>query len=121
MLDVYVYDKCSTCRAAVEWLRSHHITFREVPIKEQPPSPPELARMVEAKGGEMRKLCNTSGLEYRRLKLAERLPGMKPAELFRLLGENGMLVKRPFVLGNGVALVGFDEKAWAVAFKEAGR
>lgn len=121
MLDVYVYEKCSTCRAALDWLRSHHITFREVPIKEQPPSASELARMVQAKGGEVRKVCNTSGLEYRRLKLAERLPEMKPAELYRLLGENGMLVKRPFVLGDGVALVGFDEQAWAEAFRKAAR
>ena len=74
--------------------------------------------MVAALGGERRRLFNTSGLEYRRLKLAERLGAMGDEEAFGLLENNGMLVKRPFVLGDGVGLVGFDEAAWSAAFRK---
>lgn len=112
MLTVYVYETCSTCRAALAWLRHHHINHRTVPIKDHPPSRAELERMAAAYGGELRRIFNTSGLEYRRLSLASRLDAMPPAEAYALLGGNGMLVKRPFVLGPGVALAGFDAKVW---------
>lgn len=115
MLKVYAYAKCSTCRDAAKWLRDHKVAFEELPIKETPPARAELARMVAAHGGNLRKVFNISGLEYRKLGLADRLDTLTPAEAYPLLEGNGMLVKRPFVLGEGVALVGFDPKAWAEA------
>ncbi len=112
---VYTLAKCSTCRKAVKWLHDHGIAFVEKPIRETPPGLPELKTMLAAQGGELRRLFNTSGLEYRALGLAQKLPQLDEAEALRLLAGNGMLVKRPFLLGPGVALVGFREKAWAEA------
>ena len=112
MLKVYTYANCDTCRRAVKWLRVHNLAFDERAIRETPPTAAELRTMLRAQGGEIRKLFNTSGRDYREKKLGEKLPAMSEAEALSLLGGNGNLVKRPFLLGDDVALVGFDEKAW---------
>lgn len=112
-LTIYTLRNCSTCRAAVKWLEAHRIAFHEKPIRETPPGPAELRTMLAGQQGEMRRLFNTSGQEYRALGLAEKLPRMSAAEALALLAGNGRLVKRPFLLGPGVALVGFDEKSWS--------
>jgi arsenate reductase len=118
MLKLYTYAKCSTCRAAVQWLQAHQLAFAEHPIRETPPTLAELRVMLAARGGEVRRLFNTSGLEYRAQKLGEKLPTMTPAAALALLAGNGHLVKRPFLLGEGVALVGFDEPTWAAALRK---
>jgi arsenate reductase len=115
MLKVYTYAQCSTCRQAVKWLRERRIEFDERPIRETPPPRGELERMLAACGGEVRRLCNTSGRDYRELQLAARLPALGVPGLLALLEGNGNLVKRPFLLGPGVALVGFDPEAWGRA------
>lgn len=117
-LKVYHLPQCSTCKGALKWLRARGVEFEERHIKETPPSATELKKMVLAQGGEWRRVFNTSGLEYRGLGLAEKLPAMTDAEKLSLLAGNGMLVRRPFVLGPGVGLVGFDEARWAVVFPE---
>lgn len=117
-LTVYTYAKCSTCRDAVKWLRDHRVVFTEKPIYTDPPSPAELKRMLQIQGGNLRRLCNTSGLQYRALGLAEKLPGMTEAEVLRLLAREGRLVKRPFLLGDEVGLVGFDPAAWQAALEK---
>jgi arsenate reductase len=117
LLTVYTYANCDTCRRAVKWLRAHDVAFREKAIRETPPSEPELQRMLTALGGERRRLLNTSGRDYREQKLGERLPELSDEELFKLLARNGNLVKRPFALGEGVALTGFSEEAWAAALQ----
>ena len=116
-LVVYTYAKCSTCRDATRWLRDHGFTFEERPIYEQPPTLPELKRMLTLQNGELRKLFNTSGLEYKALDLKTTLPAMSKAEALTLLSSNGKLVKRPFVLGETVGLVGFQAERWAEALK----
>ena len=108
-LAVYTYANCDTCRRAVKWLRSCGLVFIEKAIRETPPCLAELQVMLAAYGGERRRLFNTSGRDYRALKLGEKLPAMTEDDALRLLGENGNLVKRPFLIGNGAALVGFDE------------
>ena len=113
MLRVYTLAQCSTCRDATKWLRARQIAFEERAIRETPPTPAELRAVLAAHGGEIRKLFNSSGLEYRALKMAEKLPGLSEAGKLKLLAGNGSLVKRPFVVGSGVALVGFDETKWA--------
>lgn len=80
---------------------------------EQPPSPAELRRMLELQRGELRRLFNTSGLEYRAQSLATKLPTLGVDESLALLAGNGRLVKRPFVLGPDFGLVGFDAAKWA--------
>jgi arsenate reductase (glutaredoxin) len=110
MLKVYTYAKCSTCRKALKFLRDRQIKFEEVPIRETPPSLAELKLMLE--GRSMKALFNTSGLDYKALGLSGKLPGMSKAEALGLLAKNGNLIKRPFVVGKDVRLVGFDEEAW---------
>jgi arsenate reductase len=113
-LTVYSYATCSTCRDAVAWLKQHQVAFTEKPIYTDPPSVPELRRMLSLQGGNLRKLFNTSGMVYRELGLAAKLPAMSEDDALALLASNGRLVKRPFVLGKDVGLVGFDPKLWAV-------
>ncbi|MBT5901977.1 MAG: Spx/MgsR family RNA polymerase-binding regulatory protein [Opitutaceae bacterium] len=114
-LVVYTYKKCSTCRKAVKWLEVEGITFQEKPIRETPPSQVELKRMLAAQDGNLKKLFNTSGGDYRELKLGPKLETMPAAEAFALLNGNGNLVKRPFLLTGDTGLVGFKEDLWAAA------
>jgi len=121
-LTLYTYANCDTCRRAVKWLRAHEVAFVEKPIRETPPSPAELRTMLARLGGAgaLRKLFNTSGVDYRAQKLGEKLPSLSEAEALALLAANGNLVKRPFALGGGagatgIGLVGFDEAAWTSA------
>jgi arsenate reductase len=113
VLTVYLYQNCSTCRNAKKWLLERGIAFEEKAIRETPPSVEELARAGAELG--MPRLFNTSGGDYRALGLKDRLPGMSRDEAFALLASNGNLVKRPFVIGDGVALTGFKPEEWARA------
>lgn len=116
MLRIYTLSNCDSCRAALKWLKERNIEFEERAIRETPPSPAELREMLQAHNGEFRPLFNRAGTAYREQKLAEKMPTMTASAALLLLAENGKLVRRPFVLGNGVALVGFDEEAWGKAF-----
>ena len=113
---VYTYANCDTCRRAVKWLIGRGIAFAEKPIRETPPTLAELHGMLAAHRGELRRLFNTSGRDYREQKLGEKLPEMTAPEAVALLASNGNLVKRPFLIGPGVALTGFDEQVWSAAF-----
>ena len=115
MLRVHTYAKCDTCRKAVKFLRAQGVAFEEIPIRETPPTRAELRTMLAAQGGQLRKLFNTSGGDYKALGLSAKLPALSEAEALNLLAGNGNLVKRPFALGDGVALVGFDEATWCAA------
>ena len=115
MLKIYTLSNCDGCRAATKWLRAQGIAFEERAIREIPPSPAELRAMLAARDGEVRKLFNTSGRDYREQKLGEKLPGMSIEAALGLLAKNGNLVKRPFAVGGDVRLVGFDEKVWRAA------
>ena len=115
MLKIYTLSNCGTCRAATKWLRSRGIAFHEIPIRESPPGLPELRDALAAHDGELRRLFNTAGGDYRDQKLAEKLPDMSKSTALALLAGNGNLVKRPFLIGEGVALVGFKEERWAAA------
>jgi arsenate reductase len=115
MLKLYTLANCDTCRRAVKWLRTHDISFEEHAIRDTPPTTGELRTMLAAQGGEVRKLFNTSGRDYREMKLGGKLPGLTPSAVIALLAGNGNLVKRPFAVGPGVTLVGFDEGVWAKA------
>ena len=116
-LTVYTYANCDSCRRALKWLRAEGLEFVEKPIRETPPSLAELKAMLAAQGGELRKLFNTSGLDYRAQGLGAKLPTMTEAAALTLLAGNGNLVKRPFLWRppDGVGLVGFDEARWRAA------
>lgn len=115
MLKVYTYAKCDTCRKAVKFLKSENVAFREIPIRETPPTLSELKTMLKAYGGETRRLFNTSGGDYKALGLGAKLPAMPEKDALSLLAENGNLVKRPFALGEGALLIGFKEDEWRAA------
>ena len=116
---VYTYERCSTCRDAVKWLEAHGISYQEKPIYETPPSVAELRQMLERQDGQLRRLFNTSGLEYKALDLKTKLPEMSEKDALSLLASNGKLVKRPFLLGEKVGLVGFKPDVWSAALTKA--
>lgn len=117
MLKLFAYKGCSTCRDAVKWLEAHKVAYQELAIRETPPGIPELKAMLAAKGGDLRPLFNTSGMDYRAMNLKEKLPTMTEAEALKLLAGNGNLIKRPFAIDEkaGVYLVGFKEAEWQAA------
>lgn len=109
---VLVYRKCSTCLKALKWLEDNGVTFEERPIVEQNPTYEELKTWHEKSGLPLKKFFNTSGLLYKDLGLKDKLPQMSEDEQLRLLATNGMLVKRPLVVGEDFVLTGFREKEW---------
>src|SRR5690606_8877918 len=113
---IHTYAKCDTCRKAVKWLKARGLAFEEIPIREQPPSPAELRRMLAIYKGDLKRLFNTSGGDYRELRLGERLVAMPEDEAIVLLASNGNLVKRPFLLTAKGGLVGFKEAEWEAFF-----
>jgi len=117
MLKVYAYSGCSTCKNALKWLKTHAIPFEEIAIRETPPSISELTAILAAHHGDLRRLFNTSGQDYRSLGLKDKLPAMSTDAALKLLAENGNLVKRPFAIDpkNKIYLVGFKEDEWKIA------
>jgi arsenate reductase len=117
MLKVYQYSGCSTCKNALKWLKQHAIPFQEIAIRETPPTLAELKAVLAAFEGDLRRLFNTSGMDYRALGLKDKLPAMSTDEALKLLSENGNLVKRPFAIDakGGIHLVGFKAAEWEAA------
>ena len=110
---VLVYRKCSTCIKALNWLEENNIEFEERPIKEENPIYEELKAWYQMSGMPLKKFFNTSGLLYKDMRLKDKLPQMSEEEQLRLLATDGMLVKRPLVVGEDHVLTGFKEKEWA--------
>lgn len=96
----------------MKWLDDRGISYQEKAIRETPPTPTELKVALQGYGGNLRRIFNTSGMDYRELGLKDRLPGMSETEAFALLSTNGNLVKRPFLIGDGKVLVGFKAAEW---------
>jgi arsenate reductase (glutaredoxin) len=117
MLKIYVYLKCDTCRKALQWLEQHHIKVEIRHIRETPPTIKELKTMLAAYHGKLGKLFNTSGIDYKALNMKEKLPKLSESAALELLSTNGNLVKRPFLLGQNLALVGFKANEWQTIFK----
>lgn len=109
---VLVYRKCSTCIKALKWLEENKVAFDERPIKEENPTYEELKAWYEMSGMPLKKFFNTSGLIYKDMGLKDKLTQMSDEEQLRLLATNGMLVKRPLVIGKDFVLTGFKEKEW---------
>jgi arsenate reductase len=109
---VLVYRKCSTCQKALKWLEDNQVNFDERPIKEENPSYDELKEWYQKSGLPLKKFFNTSGLLYKELKLKDKLPTMSEEEQLQLLATDGMLVKRPLVVGADFVLTGFKEAEW---------
>lgn len=111
------YPKCSTCQKAKRWLEENGIPYEMRDIKLENPSAQELAEWHRRSGLPLKKFFNTSGLLYKSMELKNKLPGMPEEEMLRLLATDGMLVKRPLLVGEDFVLVGFKESAWAQRLK----
>ena len=108
------YPACSTCRKARKWLESSGIAYIARHIVEEAPTSDELRSWISASGLPFKRFFNTSGKLYRALDVKARLEaGMNEEEAVELLAGNGMLVKRPLLIGDGFVLVGFREDEWA--------
>lgn len=110
---LYIYSKCSTCQSALKFLEQKNISFVRKEIVETPPSVEELHRMLQYVNGDLKKIFNTSGLLYREMQLTEKLKSISTEEAILLLSQHGMLVKRPFLLGDDFGLLGFKEPEWS--------
>lgn len=113
MLKIYQYPACSTCKKALAFLRENNIDFESVNIAEAPPTKDELRSMIERLGA-IRPLFNTSGRSYRDGGFADKVATMSIETAADALARDGMLIKRPFVLTEHHALLGFKPEAWAV-------
>lgn len=106
------YPKCSTCQKAKKWLLENQVEFEDRHIIEDNPSKEELKAWYEKSGLPLKRFFNTSGMKYKELKLKDKLPAMTEEEQLELLASDGMLVKRPVLVGNDFVLTGFKEKEW---------
>ena len=106
------YPKCSTCKKAKKWLEDNSVEFTDRHIKEENPTAEELSEWHKKSGLPLKKFFNTSGVLYKELKLKDKLPEMSEQEHLELLSTDGMLVKRPLIIGENFVLVGFKEAEW---------
>ena len=106
------YPKCTTCQKARKWLDANGVAYDERHIKDDNPTVDELKAWQKQSCLPLRRFFNTSGLQYKALQLKDKLPAMSGEEQFKLLASDGMLVKRPILVGDGFVLVGFKEDEW---------
>ena len=113
------YPPCSTCQKAKKWLDERGISYTDRHIKLENPTREELQTWHRESGLPLKRFFNTSGMRYKELGLKDRLPTMTEQEQYELLSSDGMLVKRPLLLGPGFVLTGFREAEWVQALEEA--
>ena len=107
MMKVFAYRKCSTCMKALKWLEVHNVEFEE-----ENPTYEELKEWYTMSGLPLKKFFNTSGMIYKQMNLKDKLKEMTEDDQLKLLATDGMLVKRPLVIGDNFVLTGFKEKEW---------
>ena len=112
MLNFICYPKCTTCQKAKKWLDDNKIEYELRDIKLDNPTLEELTEWYKKSGLPLKKFFNTSGLLYKSLELKDKLPTMTEEEMLNLLATDGMLVKRPLLIGQDFVLVGFKEAEW---------
>lgn len=106
------YPKCSTCQKAKKWLTENNIDFTDRNIVEQNPTVEELSTWFKQSGLPLKRFFNTSGMLYKEQNLKDKLPTMSEEEQLKLLASNGMLVKRPLLIGEDKILIGFRPDDW---------
>lgn len=117
MLKVYCYNRCSTCKKALKWLDEKKIEYRIIDIKANHPDESTIREYYAVSNLPLKRFFNTSGKPYREMELSKKLPGMSEEEQFVLLGSDGMLVKRPLLVGDDFVLTGFKEEEWMEKLK----
>ena len=112
MLKVYCYSRCTTCKKALQWLDERGIAYSLIDIKADHPDEETLRACYKMSGLPLKRFFNTSGIPDREMELSKQLPSMTEDEQIALLAADGMLVKRPLVIGDGFVLTGFREAQW---------
>ena len=112
MMKIYCYSRCTTCRKALKWLDDHSVKYELIDIKENHPDKETLREYYARSGMPLKRFWNTSGIPYREIGLSRKLPEMSEEEQLALLATNGMLVKRPLLVGDDFVLTGFKENEW---------
>lgn len=112
------YPKCSTCQKAKKWLDENNIPYEDRHIVTNNPNKQELEEWITQSGYPIKKFFNTSGLKYKELNLKDKLSTMSDDEKIELLASDGMLVKRPLMVGNDFILVGFKVAEWEEYFRK---
>ena len=112
MLKFICYPKCTTCQKAKKWLDDNKIEYELRDIKQENPILEELIEWYNKSRLPLKRFFNTSGLLYKSMDLKNKLPDMTEDEMLQLLSTDGMLVKRPILVGNDFVLVGFKEVEW---------
>lgn len=115
-ITIYSYQKCSTCRKALNFLNKQEIAYQLKDITESPPSANELNKMLSSYEGKIKKLFNTSGNAYKEMGLSKKFDKMPIKKCIELLADHGMLIKRPFLIGGDRGIVGFNEAEWSIFF-----
>lgn len=118
MIKFICYPKCTTCQRAKKWLDDNKIKYELRDIKLDNPTLEELTEWYKKSGLPLKKFFNTSGLLYKSLNLKNKLPEMTEDEMLKLLATDGMLVKRPLLIGDDFVLVGFREIEWNEKFNK---
>ena len=113
MLKFICYPKCTTCQKAKKWLDDNKIEYEMRDIKLDNPTLDELTQWYRESGLPLKKFFNTSGLLYKSMDLKNKIPHLPDDEMLELLATDGMLVKRPLLVGDGLVLVGFKEAEWS--------
>ena len=112
---LYEYEKCSTCVKARKWLDANGVSYERVAIREQPPACTELVQLLASHDGNLKKLFNTSGADYRDPAIKKLLPDLSVEETLNLLSKRCNLIKRPVLIGRNLALQGFKPDLWQKA------
>ena len=117
MIKVYCYSKCTTCKKALKWLDEKGIEHETIDIKTDHPDENTLRKYYAMSGLPLKRFFNTSGIPYREMGLSKKLPEMSEDEQLALLATDGMLVKRPLLVGDNFVLTGFKEAEWTLKLK----
>ena len=112
MIKVYCYSRCTTCKKALKWLDDNGVTYELTDIKTDHPDEELLRKYYAMSGLPLKRFWNTSGIPYREMGLSQKLPSMSEEEQIALLATDGMLVKRPLLVGDDFVLTGFKEDEW---------
>ena len=117
-IKLYTYKKCQTCIKAKKFLENKKMIFQEIPIRENPPTKNELKTLLAEYQNNKKSLCNSSGQDYRKLNIKEKINQFTDEEFLNLLKNNGNLIKRPFLISPSIKLVGFKQEIWQEKFKK---
>ena len=117
MITVYCYSRCTTCKKALKWLEENGINHEVIDIKANHPDEKTLRKYYAMSGLPLKRFFNTSGIPYREMGLSSKRQAMSEDEQFALLATDGMLVKRPLLVGDGFVLTGFKEDEWVQKLK----